>query len=91
MGDTVAWNDQQDVELTVEGLIAGDVVRMVTRESSEVLFQAPEAGNFRGGYRMAAPGFARLEVLRAFLPGVPMLPALISNPIYFEAEEGGRH
>jgi hypothetical protein len=33
---------------------------------------------------MPRPGFARVEVLRSFLPGVPMLPALISNPIYFD-------
>jgi hypothetical protein len=33
---------------------------------------------------MSAPGFARVEVARAFLPGLPMLPALLSNPIYFK-------
>jgi hypothetical protein len=35
-------------------------------------------------YKMPAIGFARLEVWRAFLPGIPKLPALLSNPIYFE-------
>ena len=85
LGDTVAWAEVQEVQVSVEGLKAGDVVRMVTGSSSDVLFQAPGAGNFQGSYPMAAPGFARLEVLRAFLPGVPVLPALISNPIYFEA------
>ena len=85
MGDSVAWRDVKEVEITVDGLQAGDVVRVVTAQVSEVLFQAPEPGIFRGGYHMAAPGFARLEVLRAFLPGVPLLPALISNPIYFDA------
>jgi len=28
---------------------------------------------------------ARIEVLREFIPGVPLLPALISKLIYFEA------
>ncbi len=30
------------------------------------------------------PGFLRVEIYRTFLPGVPPLPALISNPIYFD-------
>jgi hypothetical protein len=34
---------------------------------------------------MDAAGFARVEVLREFIPGIPPLPALISNPIYFDA------
>jgi len=33
---------------------------------------------------METPGFARVEILREFVPGLPMLPALISNPIYFD-------
>ena len=33
---------------------------------------------------VAAPGFVRVEILRAFIPGIPRLPALISNPIYFD-------
>jgi len=85
MGDSVSWKDRQELYITVEGLKAGDVVRVVTRENSEVLFQAPEAGIFKGSYHMTVPGFARVEILRAFLPGVPMLPALLSNPIYFDA------
>jgi hypothetical protein len=58
---------------------------VVTGSSSDALFHAPGPGDYRGSYHLASPGFARLEVLRAFLPGVPILPALISNPIYFEA------
>jgi hypothetical protein len=85
LGDKVTWSEVQELQLTVEGLKAGDVVRVVTGSSSEVLLQAAAPGNFRGSYTIAAPGFARVEILRSFLPGVPMLPALISNPIYFEA------
>ena len=85
MGDSVAWKDVQELKIMVGELKAGDVVRVITRDNSEVLFQAPEAGIFTGSYRLAGPGFARLDVLRAFLPGVPLLPALLSNPIYFDA------
>jgi len=84
LGDTVLWSEVQELQITVEGLKTGDVIRVVTGSSSDVLFQAPGPGDYRGSYHLASPGFARLEVLRAFLPGVPILPALISNPIYFE-------
>ncbi len=84
MGDSVSWKEMQELQITVDDLKSGDVARLITRDNSEVLFQAPEAGNFKGSYQMAAPGFARVEVLRAFLPGVPMIPAVLSNPIYFD-------
>jgi hypothetical protein len=57
---------------------------VVTGMGSEVILQAPAPGDFSAAYTMTAPGFARIEILRAFLPALPMLPALISNPIYFE-------
>jgi hypothetical protein len=84
MGDTVAWGAVKEVQITAEGLLKGDVLRVVTGSRSDVILQAPEAGRFRAGYALDAPGFARVEVLRSFLPGIPMLPAIISNPIYFE-------
>jgi len=35
---------------------------------------------------MDAPGFVRAEVLRAFVPGTPPVPAAVSNPIYFDGQ-----
>jgi hypothetical protein len=35
---------------------------------------------------MDRAGFARIEILRSFVPELPLLPALISNPLYFDAE-----
>lgn len=83
-GDSVAWSQVKQLHIAVDGLAAGDVLRVVTGRGSAVLLQAPSAGRFSSDYNMAAPGFARVEVLRSFIPGVPPLPALISNPIYFE-------
>ncbi len=85
MGDSVKWADAHDLSISARGLAAGDVVRVVTGERSDVVCQAPADGDLELTYAMAAPGFARVEVLRAFLPGLPMLPALLSNPIYFDA------
>jgi hypothetical protein len=57
---------------------------VITSNGSTSVFKAEEAGELRGDYPMEAPGFAFIQVLRSFLPGLPLLPALISNPIYFD-------
>jgi len=85
MGDTLPWPRVQELQIRAEGLLAGDVVQVITARQSEPVFEAPAAGCFQGSYRMEAAGFARIEILRSFLPGLPLLPALVSNPIYFEA------
>lgn len=71
----------------VSGLLAGDVIQVVTARGSTPILKAEIAGTMRGNYTMDAAGFGRVEILRSFVPGLPMLPALISNPIYFEAEK----
>ena len=85
MGETVDWSQERELHITAEGLQHGDVVRVVTAAGSTPVFEAPADGRLETTYRMQAPGFARIEILRSFLPGLPLLPALLSNPIYFEA------
>lgn len=84
MGDSVKFSQGNIIIGKVSGLHAGDVVRVVTNTAADVLFTAPADGLFDFQYEVKVPGFARVEVLRPFLPGIPMLPALISNPIYFD-------
>jgi hypothetical protein len=84
VGETVSWDAVKNVEIRASGLIPGDVIKVVTGSSSEELLEVPAAGEYHGGYTLKSPGFARIEIWRAFLPGVPKLPALLSNPIYFE-------
>ncbi|MHB0987227.1 MAG: CehA/McbA family metallohydrolase [Bellilinea sp.] len=84
LGDSVAWAGVKEMQINVQGLLAGDVLRVVTGKSNQALFTAPSDGDIELTYAMDAPGFARVELLRAFLPGLPMLPALISNPIFFD-------
>lgn len=83
LGDSVSWKTTQEMHITLEGLLSGDVAKVITVQGDELLLQAPTNGSFQTTYKMPQPGFARVEVYRAFLPGLPMLPALISNPIYF--------
>jgi hypothetical protein len=85
MGDSVALSSTHELKINVTGLMAGDILQMVTPKGSTQLLKVETDGSFVGYYRMEQPGFVRVEILRAFIPGVPLLPALISNPIYFEA------
>ena len=84
LGDSVDFSEVKQVDYVVSGLLAGDVVQVVTAHGNTSLLKAETNGSMRGIYTMDSPGFARLEVLRSFLPGLPLLPALISNPIYFD-------
>lgn len=84
LGGAAAWTEVREVQIDINHLLAGDIVRIVTNTGSDVLLEAPNPGRFRASYPMAAPGFARIEILRSFLPGIPPLPALLSNPVYFE-------
>ncbi|HBY08886.1 MAG TPA: hypothetical protein DEH22_14320 [Chloroflexi bacterium] len=85
LGDSVPFSSEKGIQFTVDGLLAGDVLQAVTSQGSTTLLEAKADGKFEGKFFLEAPGFARLEILRSFVPGLPLLPALISNPIYFDA------
>ncbi len=70
--------------VSVKGLKAGDVIRLIGATEQIDLFQAPFDGEAELMAPVPGPGFLRVEIYRTFLPGVPPLPALISNPIYFD-------
>lgn len=84
LGDSVNFSGVKQIEFSIGGLLAGDVVQVVTNRGSAPLLKSETDGGLRGVYSMPAPGFTRIEILRSFLPGLPLLPALISNPIYFD-------
>jgi hypothetical protein len=85
LGDSVDFSKVRQIEFVVSGLLAGDVVQVVTAHGNTPLLKAETDGELHAVYTMEAAGFAWLEILRSFLPGLPLLPALISNPIYFDA------
>ena len=58
MGDSVPWAEVKEMQIKANGLLAGDVVRVVTGKSAEVVFKAPADGELELTYRMDAPGFA---------------------------------
>jgi len=83
MGDSVSFNSVQEMQINAMGLQIGDTLQVTTGSGSTPLLKAGSNGRFSGTYHMEKPGFARVEILRVFLPSLPSLPALISNPIYF--------
>ena len=84
MGDTVLWQQDANLAISAQGLINGDVVRAVTAQDSIDLYQSTGNGGVNLNFPVTSPGFVRVEIYRTFLPGFPPLPALISNPIYFD-------
>ncbi len=85
MGDGVSWNEVNELRIRAAGLLTGDLLRVVTAASSDVIFKAATDGEVELVYPVASTGFARVEILRSFIPGLPPLPALLSNPVYFES------
>jgi hypothetical protein len=83
LGGTVEWHEELTIQISAKGLKAGDVVRLVGPSENYDLLQAPSDGTAELSMPVPGPGFLRAEIYRTFLPGVPPLPALISNPIYF--------
>jgi hypothetical protein len=84
LGDSVEWAKEQEMHIVADNLLKGDVLRVITETESKVLLEAPSDGKCNLSYTKTSPGFARIEILRVLLPGIPMLPVLISNPIYFQ-------
>lgn len=83
-GDTVTWSRDCRLDLAVERLQAGDSVRLIGPEGVLAAWEAEHAGSLKTSIAIASPGFVRAEIHRAFAREVPVLPALVSNPIYFD-------
>ena len=84
IGNSTPWEETSSIYIEAQGLLKGDVLRLITAEKTTNLLKSPEDGQFCITLPVAKPGFIRVEILRAFLPGIPPLPALISNPIWFD-------
>ena len=85
MGDSVPFPKVKELKINLGGLQAGDVVQVVTRAGNQPLLKAEAHGSLETVYPMEATGYAFVMVLRSFVPGLPLLPALVSNPIYFDS------
>jgi hypothetical protein len=83
MGDKLPWRERRIVSILANALKTNDVVRVIHNQESTNIFQASTDGDIDLIFPVTSPGFVRVEIYRTFIPGLPPLPALISNPIYF--------
>ena len=83
LGDSVQMEQQPDLSLRALNLQKDDQILLITADGISQTWTAGEKSLLDATVRMARPGFARIEIHRVFIPGLPPLPALVSNPIYF--------
>ncbi len=96
LGGSLPWHQGLEMEIELRRLHPGDQIKLIDCSGEQVLAVAPglEAAadpaspSFTSSYASSVPitrpGYARLEVWRSFFPGIPTLPALVSNPIFFD-------
>ena len=78
------WHEDLVGQLQAIALEAGDQIRLIDQDGERILFDSPQKGDWQTSITVDKPGYIRLEVWRSFFPGLPMLPALVTNPIWFE-------
>jgi hypothetical protein len=83
LGDSLPWREGLKLSLRLDGLYAGDEVRLVGKTISQTVFKAQKSGLLELETPVLEAGFLRLELWRTLYAGVPALPLLISNPIWF--------
>lgn len=83
-GGSLPWRKGLEASLKGFALNKGDIVRLISLDSVQEVFCAPEAGDFELTLPVAARGYWRFEVYRTFFDFLPSMPALVTNPIWFD-------
>jgi len=78
------WHAGLEAHLRAISLEAGDQIRLIDQDGERILLNSPANGDWETSISIEKPGYIRLEVWRSFFTGLPMLPALVTNPIWFE-------
>jgi len=84
LGDSLPFREGLKLSLRLEGLQTGDEVRLVDKTRSQTLFKVQKSGTLEMEPPVQEAGFLRLELWRTLYAGLPALPLLISNPIWFD-------
>jgi hypothetical protein len=83
-GESVRWKEGLKVLLKVQSLEADDQVLLIDQDSTRTVFTSSAKGNLEMEIPILKPGFIRLEIWRDFHPMTSIMPALITNPIWFD-------
>ncbi|MDD2522240.1 MAG: CehA/McbA family metallohydrolase [Anaerolineaceae bacterium] len=78
------WREGLMADIQAFALEAGDQIRLIDQDGQRVLFNSPQRGDWQSSLPVEKRGYIRLEVWRTFFPGLPPMPALVTNPIWFE-------
>ena len=78
------WRAGMEAQLHAISLETGDQIRLIDQDGDRILLTAPASGDWQTIIPVEKPGYIRVEVWRSFYAGLPMLPALITNPIWFD-------
>lgn len=84
IGDFIPWQADSTVSIELDGLLPGDCVRLIHQKGILETIPVEKPGRLQAIRHIPEPGFVRLELDRLFIPGMPALPGLLSNPIYFD-------
>ena len=83
-GTIMTWREGLEAHLRAISLETGDQIKLIDQDGERTLLTAPANGEWETTIPVEKPGYIRLEVWRSFFKGLPMLPALVTNPIWFE-------
>jgi hypothetical protein len=84
LGDSVPWHEGLKLSLRLDGLYAGDEVRLIGKTINQIVFKAQKVGLLELEISVLEAGFLRLELWRSLYAGLPALPLLVSNAIWFD-------
>lgn len=85
IGDSVSWSENRELTLKAGNLIAGDKILLINAQGVFASWTAEGNSRLETVVPIDRPGFVRVEIHRFFIPRYPAFPALVSNPIYFDA------
>ena len=83
-GAIVPWQDGQKAYLKAFALEPGDHLKLIDQDGERTLFTSPDKGDWQVTLPVEKPGYMRFEIWRTFFPGLPPMPALVTNPIWLE-------
>lgn len=84
LGESTSWQADQNLEITIQGVKAGDQIKLI---GADFVYEFPAVeadGDFEGFFAPQQPGFLRLELWQGLFGVLPPMPVLISNPIWMD-------
>ncbi len=82
LGDAVPAG--AELELSFFDLRGGDVIKLISDREEETVTCGPDVTELQLHRKFENCLFCRFEIHRSYEKGLPQMPAMLSNPVYFE-------